>query len=553
MTSLCFEWDNSNATEPPPTPTKTSGSADYADVSDNDQSDSDSEERAAAITSKGKGKAGMKTVVEIESGSDSEECAAAITGQENEKVAMQEPQASNDNSNMPLAGTPFADLPYSKQLEIVSYALEQATPHTIGKRKIEEVTVESDEDEDGDRDGDGDGSEVEFGDGDDIMEAFDEGKAATQLVRTTAMTSVMASQKPKVLPGPRTKKIKSETASQTSMMLMPAVPTVSESMLADMATKPKTGSQWRNTDLLPIMLENGTWCRQLIPTVLLWAGSQPNFWTIKAPDLLCALQAIFATMYPGVEHKVQLKGPIMGVATQRLCMWWNNFGSTAIALVSNVLSSVNENIDNDEQADNDSIDVDTDSDAQEKIMVHMAHTLLKDYAFLFADPNTCQTSEIYRSIFMLQMIATVHLNTFIGFVDMPELNTSALPSMQMEGVISACAVALKHAFKLVTDKEKKGMALKTPLRLNKATGKESSAQLAFSESNWGTFTRDYYLFLLRRSPNYTVDTIIMAYLFVKDSSSDGSIKGLNVEGGVAAGGERAMLCECFFLALYSSD
>jgi hypothetical protein len=246
-------------------------------------------------------------------------------------------------------------------------------------------------------------------------------------------------------------------------------------------------------------------------------------------------------MYPGVEHKVQLKGPIMGVATQRLCMWRNNFGSTAIALVSNFLSSVNENIDDDEQADNDSIDVDTDSDAQEKIMVHMARTLLKDYAFLFADPDTCQTSEIYRSIFMLQMIATVHLNTFIGFVDVPELNTSALPSMQMEGVIAACAVALERAFKLVADKEKKGTALKTPLRLNKATGKESSAQLAFSESNWGTFTRDYYLSLLRRGPNYTADTIIMAHPFVKDSSSDGSIKGSNVEGGVAAGGERAML------------
>jgi hypothetical protein len=123
-------------------------------------------------------------------------------------------------------------------------------------------------------------------------------------------------------------------------------------------------------------------------------------------------------------------------------MWQNNFGSTAIALVSNFLSSVNENIDDDEQADNNSIDVDTDSDAQEKIMVHMARTLLKDYAFLFADPDTCQTSEIYRSIFMLQMIATVHLNTFIGFVDVPELNTSALPSMQMEGVIAACAVAV---------------------------------------------------------------------------------------------------------------
>ncbi|KAG1844308.1 hypothetical protein C8R48DRAFT_780371 [Suillus tomentosus] len=182
------------------------------------------------------------------------------------------------------------------------------TPRTIGKSKskIEEVMVESDED------GDEDGSEVEFADGDDsIMEAFDEIEAAPKLVRTTTTTNVMASEKPKVLPGPRAKKIKSETASQPSITLTPtqAVPAMSESMLADMATKPRTGNQWRNTDLPLIMLENGAWRRQFIPTVLLWAGSQPNFWTIEAPDLLCALQAIFTTMYPGVEHKVQLKGP----------------------------------------------------------------------------------------------------------------------------------------------------------------------------------------------------------------------------------------------------
>ncbi|KAG2051936.1 hypothetical protein BDR06DRAFT_854850, partial [Suillus hirtellus] len=61
------------------------------------------------------------------------------------------------------------------------------------------------------------------------------------------------------------------------------------------------------------------------------------------------------------------------------------------------------------------------------------------------------------------------------------------------------------------DKEKKGTALKIPLRLNKATGKESSAQLAFSELNWGTFTQDYYLSLLRCGPKYTVDMIIMAH------------------------------------------
>ncbi|OAX35368.1 hypothetical protein K503DRAFT_657982, partial [Rhizopogon vinicolor AM-OR11-026] len=41
---------------------------------------------------------------------------------------------------------------------------------------------------------------------------------------------------------------------------------------------------------------------------------------------------------------------------------------------------------------------------------------------------------------------------------------------------------------------------KTPLKLNKATGKESNSTMAFSELNWGTATRDYYLSIKKRGP-----------------------------------------------------
>ncbi|KAG1857465.1 hypothetical protein F4604DRAFT_1530723, partial [Suillus subluteus] len=70
---------------------------------------------------------------------------------------------------------------------------------------------------------------------------------------------------------------------------------------------------------------------------------------------------------------------------------------------------------------------------------------------------------------------------------------------------------LERALKLVADKEKKGMALKTPVRLNKATGKESSVPLAFSKLNWGAFMQDYYLSLVRRGPKYTTDMVNMAH------------------------------------------
>jgi len=64
-----------------------------------------------------------------------------------------------------------------------------------------------------------------------------------------------------------------------------------------------------------MMVEDGTWRRNFIPTVLLWAGSQPHFWSIDSTDLLDALQAIFEAVYPGVKHTIQPKGPIMGVVS----------------------------------------------------------------------------------------------------------------------------------------------------------------------------------------------------------------------------------------------
>ncbi|KAG1839820.1 hypothetical protein DFJ58DRAFT_845575 [Suillus subalutaceus] len=245
------------------------------------------------------------------------------------------------------------------------------------------------------------------------------------------------------------KKVKSELTSKT--LTIAAVPAVQESMLADMAIKPVAG----NVN-----------------------------WTIGAADLLCAMQAICNTMYPGVKYNIQPRGPIMGV---RSCTWCSNFGFTAIALITNFWASLREN------------------------------------------PNTCKASEIYRSVFMLQMIAMTHLNTVAGFID--------------DGcVIGTCAVALKHALKSVTEKEKKSTDLKTPLKINKSTSKESSTPLAFSKLNWGQFMTDYHLSIVKHGPKYMTDTIAMAYQFVKNLGSDASTKGSLADNSVASSrGEQALL------------
>jgi hypothetical protein len=125
--------------------------------------------------------------------------------------------------------------------------------------------------------------------------------------------------------------------------------------------------------------------------------------------------------------------------TQHLCTWHSNFGSTAIALIANFLASLRESEDEDEDKDEDENE---NTDSREKFMTQMAASLLKGYAFLFADPNTCKASEIYRSVFMLQMITMTHLNTVTGFVNVPELDTCTLSSTRMECVIGAYTVAV---------------------------------------------------------------------------------------------------------------
>jgi len=114
------------------------------------------------------------------------------------------------------------------------------------------------------------------------------------------------------------KKVKSKTT-VTSTLAWPESTGTSGMLDADFVSRPKMGgSQWRNTDLPPMMVEDSSWRRRFIPTVLLWAGSQPDFWSIEPADLLGALQAIFQVLYPGVNHIIQPKGPIMGVVSPRI-------------------------------------------------------------------------------------------------------------------------------------------------------------------------------------------------------------------------------------------
>lgn len=114
---------------------------------------------------------------------------------------------------------------------------------------------------------------------------------------------------------------------------------------------------------------------------------------------------------------------------QRICSWRSNFGSTAIALVTNFLAASR-----DEENDDD--------DDGTEYEQGLATFLLENWAFLYEDPETRDADKIYRSVFMLELIESAHINAIAGFLDVPALNTDALQVKGMQAVIAASAAAV---------------------------------------------------------------------------------------------------------------
>ncbi|KAG1718120.1 hypothetical protein EDB19DRAFT_1921269 [Suillus lakei] len=93
---------------------------------------------------------------------------------------------------------------------------------------------------------------------------------------------------------------------------------------------------------------------------------------------------------------------------------------------------------------------------------------------------------MYHSPFILQLLGTVHLNAINGYVEVPKLNTYALVTHGMLGVIALSAAAIERALNMFTDNDLKvkqvlmsgsqgKLAIKLLKVLNKTTGKMTNA------------------------------------------------------------------------------
>ncbi|KAG2040102.1 hypothetical protein BDR03DRAFT_1008441 [Suillus americanus] len=447
------------------TPASDEDGDDDIDVDTNDEEDNVNEFKEHFVANtKGKAQERMQSVV-------------AISGDITEH--------SDDNSSeILLVLMPFNLLPFTQQAEIVQFALEQAQSTRTGsssKRPIEAVDLITSFEEDSDV-ADENNADASFDAM--VLDATHFISPEVEPARVTSKTSVTVCKNANP-----PKKIKLELA--TKKMDAPVSPEPSV-MSADMMMKPKSRNQW-----------------SFIPTVFLWAGAQPNFWSIETEKLLPALQAIFDVAYPGMNHKVQLHSPIIGLVNQCICSWHSNFRSTAIALVANFLTTSKDNEDEDEDANFEQT---------------LAAELLQEWAFFYEDPEVCDPGQIYRSEFMLEMIKATHLNAIAGFLDVPAINTDDLQLQGMQAVIAACAASLERAFNFVAkpkalDDNDQSIATGSakgstkscrmiPSKCNKSSNKDAGT-LAFSEANCGLATTDCYQSLTRWGLKYTINIIAM--------------------------------------------
>ncbi|KAG1906309.1 uncharacterized protein F5891DRAFT_975718 [Suillus fuscotomentosus] len=254
------------------------------------------------------------------------------------------------------------------------------------------------------------------------------------------------------------------------------------------------------------------WPKQFLPTLYLWARSQNNLWQFLDTPLVEALQSIYDVVYSeesDLDYKVTAQGSVFGVATQRLAEWRSNFGSMRLAIMMDFFTR----------------NADTDPET-------LADALLEDFAFIYEDMENLDLMQAFRSPFMLQLFATAHLHAILGHVEVPALKTYVLSIVGMTGVIGICAASLERAIKRLrvnaididVDTLDLGPAqmkrkLRTLKTFNKATGKDSTTENAFSINNWGSVTASYVVAIKAKGDDYMRTTTLTAQKLLKKSGN----------------------------------
>lgn len=103
--------------------------------------------------------------------------------------------------------------------------------------------------------------------------------------------------------------------------------------------------------------------------------------------------------------------------------WRSNFSSTALAIMNDFFSR--------------NKDINT---------TDLTASLLQKCTFVYENLDKPVKSEAFRSVFILQLLATVHIHSTIGHANIPALDTEKLASCGITGALSVCAAAVSLLF-----------------------------------------------------------------------------------------------------------
>ncbi|KAG2029775.1 hypothetical protein BDR03DRAFT_987531 [Suillus americanus] len=250
----------------------------------------------------------------------------------------------------------------------------------------------------------------------------------------------------------------------------------------------------------PAMQADQHWAKTFLPTIMMWAGTYEDIWSIPDDVLLHHVQLVFNVVY----HELKIVVVHGGVTAQCISEWRSNFGSTAIVIIVNFLAR------------------NTDCNSSE-----LASSLLASWAFLYEDPDNINPLTAYRSPFILQLYGRAHLSAINGYVEVPSLDLGALAMIGTSRVLALSAAALECALGMILCKELKvqeillsasrgNFMIKLPKVLNKATGKKTNAPFLFSAARWPKATNSYIKSISSKPSGYVEAMVKMAHAILQD-------------------------------------
>ncbi|KAI5982898.1 hypothetical protein F5J12DRAFT_788024 [Pisolithus orientalis] len=144
------------------------------------------------------------------------------------------------------------------------------------------------------------------------------------------------------------------------------------------------------------------------------------------------------------------------------------------------------------------------------------------------DQDSHKLENIFQSYFVLYLLGHTHLWPCADSPDVPKLKIRELKNTGIKGALALTCATLHHTLSLFKTGELqidakhmsfREVAIKIPLKVNKATRKELSAVSAFSEQNCGPHTRQYAIAIAKHD-NAVLHNIIMGATMLIPYSMD---------------------------------